>query len=677
MFTAQETQAGHEHEVVLTYKLWQRKFGADPNVLNKTVTLNDASYTVIGVMPRGFDFPSDSNDLWSPLVLPASVASSRSAHMLRVVAKIKDGISIRQAQAEMDQLSRRLGDLYSDTDKGWDVGLQPVRDLFVGDVRAPLLALSAAVGFVLLIACANLANLLLARAGTRRREIAIRVSLGASHARIMRQVLTESVLLSVLGCIAGVLLATWSTGVLVHLFPKNIANLRMPHVDRIPINGLVILFSVMLAVITGLLFGSVPALQARGVSPDADLREGAERAAGSRAAARLRSGLIVTQVSLALVLLVCAGLMIKSFSRLERASLGFNPDHVLTAQIFLPPSRYHTDPERSRFVENALSRIEPLPGVKSAGAVNFLPLSGFWGTLSFQTTSASTAPVPQWPSAHYRIASTDYFHTMQIPLLRGRVFSAQDTAESPLVCVINEALVKRYFNNEDPVGHYLIPDPGGFGKRPWLIVGVIGDVKHFGAAEPINPEVYRPFTQDGFPLIAFTVRTTTEPLAMADAVQNAIWSIDKDQSILSVLPMDDAVAQSSGLRRTSMEILTFFATIALALAAVGIYGVISYLVVRRTREVGVRMALGAQPGDILRMIVGQSFRVVLVGLVLGVAGAYATSRLLTSLLFEVRAVDPLTFSMVVLLLSLASLGAAWFPARRAAQLDPNNALRHE
>ncbi|HVH87555.1 MAG TPA: ABC transporter permease, partial [Terriglobales bacterium] len=611
MFTPEEDQPGHEHVVVLTYKLWQRKFGSDSSILNKTVTLNDTPYIVIGVMPRGFNFPGDVNDIWTPLALRADLSSSRSAHILRVVARIKEGVSMQQAQNDMEQLSSRLAALHPDTDKGWDVFFRPVKNLFVGDVRTPLLALMGAVGFVLLIACANLANLLLARSGSRRREIAIRVSLGASHARIMRQVLTESVLLSLFGSAAGLICAAWSSGLLLHLFPQNIANLRMPHVDKISVGGIVITFSVLLALVTGLLFGMVPALQVRSVSPDTDLREGAERIVGSGSGSRLRPTLVVAQVSLALVLLACAGLMIKSFLRLQRASLGFNPDHVLTMQVVLPQSRYRTDPERSKFVQDALSRIEPLPGVQSAAAVNFLPLSGFWGTLSFQTTLAPNIPVSQWPEADYRIASTDYFRTMQIRVLRGRVFSAQDTAESPLVCVINQTLAQQYFHDEDPVGRYLTPDPGGFGKKPFLIVGVIADVKHFGAAEPTHAELYRPFMQDGFRLIAFTIRTKTEPMALADSVRNAIWSLDKDQSIFRVLPMEDAVAQSSALRRTSMAILAFFAVTALVLAAVGIYGVISFLVIRRTREMGIRMALGARRSDILRMIVGQSLRVVL------------------------------------------------------------------
>jgi len=530
---------------------------------------------------------------------------------------------------------------------------------------------------VLLIACANLANLLLARAGTRRREIAIRVSLGATRSRIMQQVLTESVLLALMGCAAGLICAIWASGALVRLFPQDIANLRMPHVDQIPITGAVIGFSVLLAVLTGVIFGSAPALQLLRISPETDLREGPGRTAASGIGRRFRAGLVVVQVSLALVLLASAGLMIKSFLRLERASLGFNPDRVLTMQVILPKSRYHTDPERSRFVHDALARIETLPGVESAGAVNYLPLSGFWGDLSFQTAASTPAPVAQWPRADYRIASNDYFRTMQIPLVRGRTFNQQDTAESQLVCLINETLARRYFPGVDPVGKFLTPDPNGFGKKPFLIIGVIGDVKHFGAAEDTHAEVYRPFTQDGFPLIAFTVRTGTDPMALADSVSNAVWSVDKDQAIFRVLAMDDAVAQSVTLRRTSMAVLAFFAVIALVLAAVGIYGVISYLVVSRTREVGVRMALGAQRRDILRLIVGQSFRVVLIGVALGLVGAFAGARLLSSLLFQVRPADPLTFLAVAVVLSLVAVGAAWIPARRAAKLDPSKALRYE
>jgi predicted permease len=663
--------------VVLTYKLWQRKFGGDPNILGKSITLSDAPYTVIGVMPRGFNFPAELNDLWTPLALSPATMQSRRSTILRVVARIRDGVTQQQAERDMTQLSQRLAQQYPDTDKGWDVGFQSVRDLFVGGIRTPLLVLMGAVGFVLLIACANVANLLLARAAVRKREIAVRMTLGATRGRIIRQLLTESVLLSLLGCSAGMALAMWASGMLVRLFPNNIANLNIPRVDQISMDGGVVGFAIALAVATGLIFGAAPAFQVSEVSPEMDLKEGDGRTVGSGGSRRLRSLLVMAQVSLAVVLLVCAGLLIKSFVRLQNAGLGFNPDHVLTMYTALPRNRYPDDPARSRFVQNALPRLTALPGVQSAAAVNFLPLSGFWGTISFQPPGAAPAPVPQWPSADYRIASADYFRTLQIPVLRGRGFTEQDTAQSPLVCVINQTLAQRFFANEDPVGKLLTPDPSGFGKVPFLIVGVIGDVKHFGAAEPTHPEVYRPFTQDGSPFVAFTLRTGPEPMSLADASRRAIWDVDKDLAITRVVSMEEAASESTALRRVSTSIFAFFAATALALAALGIYGVVSYLVVRRTREVGVRLALGAQQGDILQLIVGQSFRVAAVGLVVGVAAAMAATRFLATLLFQVGAVDPAIFATVPLLLAAVALLAAWLPARRAAGLDPMVALRYE
>jgi predicted permease len=677
MFTAQEEQPGHNHVVVLTYKIWQHKFGSDRDILGKTLTLNDEPYTVIGVMPRGFNFPGDVDDIWTPIAVPAGAAQSRNARGLRVVARIKDGVTLRQAQQDMEQLSQRLGQQYPDTDKGWDVGFQPVRDMFVGDIRTPLLALMGAVGFVLLIVCANVANLLLARAAGRRKEIAVRVTLGATRGRIVRQLLTESALLALFGCAVGVVLAVWSSGLLLRLFPNNIANLHIPRVEQIPVDTTVVGFSLLLTIVTSAIFGMAPALQVSATSPEADLREDSSRTTGSRGARRLRSALVVAQVSLALVLLVCAGLMVKSFARLQNAGLGLNPDHVLTMQVFLPRNRYKTDPDRSRFVQQSLQAIQNVPGVQSAAAVNFLPLSGFWGTLSFNTPNAAPAPVPQWPKADYRIASQDYFQTMQIPVLRGRGFGTQDTQQSPLVCVINAALAQRYFAGQDPIGKMLTPDPGGFGATPWLIVGVIGDVKHFGAAEAVHPEVYRPFTQDGFPLIAFTVRTGPEPMALADAVRKAIWSVDKDQAIFRVLSMDEAASESSALRRVSMIVFAFFAVTALVLAMLGIYGVLSYLVAQQTHEIGIRMALGATPGDVLRLIVGHGARMVFAGIGLGLLAAFTATRILNGLLYSVHALDPSIFAAMGFLLTVIALLACALPARRAAKVHPMEALRYE
>src|SRR6266568_285899 len=677
MFTREEEQEGHNHVVVLTNKLWVRRFGADRNVLGKTITLSDTPYTVIGVMPRGFNFPAEGNDLWAPLVMPPDAAANRTSVFLRVVARLRDGITMKQAETDIEQLSERLGQQYPDSDKGWSVGFQPVPDLFVGGIRAPLLALAGAVGFVLLIVCANVANLLLARAAARRKEMAIRVALGATRGRLVRQLLTESMMMSLAGCAIGWMLAAWASSLLVRLFPNNIANLNIPRVEQIPIDSAVAGFALLLVVVTGIVFGGVPAFQVSRVSPETDLKEGNGRAAGSSGSQRMRSALVVAQVSLALVLLICAGLMVKSFVRLQNTTLGFNPNHVLTMQVFLPRNRYKTDPERSRFVHDVLAEIHKLPGVESAAAVNFLPLSGFWGTVSFTTPGAAPAPVPQWPTADYRIASDDYFRTMQIPILRGRSFTSADTAQNPPMCIINATLAQRYFANQDAVGKLLTPDPGEFGKTPWLIVGVIGDVKHFGAAEAAHSEVYRPFTQDGFPLIAFTARTGQQPMALANSMRQAIWTVDKDQAIFRALSMEEAAWESSALRRISMIIFAFFAATALALSALGIFGVVAYLVAQRTREIGIRMALGAQRGAIVRMVVGQSFRVSAAGLALGTAAALAATRFLGSLLFQVRALDPMTFVAVPAVLCAVALVAAWAPARRAARVDPIVALRYE
>ena len=676
LFTAEEGTVGHDHVVLLTDRLWRNKFSADPNIIGKSITLSDTPYTVVGVMKASFNFPSDIDDVWTALALPADM-TNRQRGGLRVVARLRDGVTMAQAQSEMDQLSQRLGQRYPDTDKGWDVSFQPVRDMLVGDIRGPLLALGGAVGFVLLIACANIANLLLARGAGRRKEVAIRVALGANRSRVIRQLLTESMLLAGFGCAGGVLLAFWASGLLLQLFPNNIANLNIPQVQSLPLDAGVFAFAIVISLLTGILFGMVPAWQVSGVSPDADLKQGGGRSAADGAGRKLRAALVVAQVSLALVLLVCAGLMIKSFIRLQGSSLGFNPNHVLSLQTFLPRTRYKTDPDRSRFAQSVLDQLKTVPGVQSAGAVNFLPLSGFWGTVSFQTPGMPPAPVAQWPAADYRIASKDYFSTMQIPVLRGRGFTDQDTPQSQLVCIINQTFAQRFFPHEDPVGKFVTPDPDGFGKVPFQIIGVIGDVKHFGAAETTHAELYRPFTQDGFPLIAFTVRTGNDPMAVADAARRAVWSVDKDQAISRVLSMDEAASQSEALRRISTVVLGFFGATALALAVLGIYGVMSYLVSQRTREIGIRVALGAQRHDVLGMVLGQSLTVVLIGLGAGLVAAFFCTRLLTSLLFNVRPFDIATFAAVPFVLCAAAMLASYVPALRAARVDPMQALRYE
>jgi predicted permease len=674
-FLPENEQLGQHRVVILSDHTWRGKFGSDPGVVGRSVMLNDQPFTIIGVMPRDFSFPSDITDVWTPLVIGADIASSRTAQRLRVAARLRDGVTLAQAKAEMAQISVRLAQRYPDTDKGWDVNIERVRDRLSGDVRAPLLALAAAVGFLLLIACVNTANLLLARAALRHREIAVRVALGATRTRIVRQVLTESLLIGVVSCLLGLVFARWESILLVHLFPRNVTNLSIPLVQNIPIDFSVIAFSIGLTLVTSILFGIAPAMHASGVAPLAALKSVSGSVAGG--GRRTRAALVIAEVSIALVLLVCAGLMIKSFSRLQNASLGFNPDHVLTLQAFLSRTHYKSDPERSRFVHDVVSSIEQLPGVQSVGAVNFLPLSGFWGTLQFSLPEFPAAPATQWPEADYRIATDDYFRTMQIPLVRGRGFTAHDTPQSELVCIINDTMARKFFPGKDPVGKLLTANPEVFGPKPFLIVGVVGDVKHFGASEEGHAEVYRPFSQDGFPLVAFVVRTTPDPMTLVEAVRKSILTVDSRQSVFRIVSMDEAAADTMTLRRVSAVIFIFFAVVALFLSVIGIYGVVSYLVAQQTREIGIRIALGAQSSTVLRMILGYSLRVSLVGLVIGVPIALAITRLMGALLFHVRASDPAVFIFVPLLLCAVALVASWVPALRASRVQPLEALRCE
>jgi predicted permease len=674
-FSAEHERLGQHRVVLLSNRVWRDRFGSDTGVIGRSLTLNDQSFVVVGVMPRAFAFPNDVTEIWTPLVIPAEVATSRTLHRLRVVGRLRDELSIREAEADMRQVSRRLGERYPDTDGGWDVALQPVRDLLVGDIRSPLLALAGAVALMLLIACANVANLLVVRAMGRRREIALRLALGASRARVIRQLLTENLLLSGLGCVAGLGLAVWQAKALVMLFPAQIANLHVPIVQRIPIDLPVVAFSVALAMVTGVFFGTVPALQLSGMTPGEDLKGAGGRTTGAAVTSRVRSALIVAQLALALVLLVGAGLMIKSFARLQASSLGFNPDQVLTMQVTLPRSHYRTDTDRRRFVDEVITRMSALPGVASAAAVNYLPLSGFWDILAFKPPNEPPAPVAQWPQADSKIASRDYFRTLQIPLLRGRGFGPEDVAEGQAVCLVNATLARRFFGDRDPVGQSIGVDPDAVGKTFLLIIGVVGDAKHFGAAEDARPEVYRPFSQAGSALIAFTIRTEREPTALAASARDAIWSVDAAQAITRVLTLAEAASQSTALRRTGTVVFVFFAAVALSLAAMGVYGVVSFLVEQRTREVGIRVALGAQRSAIVRMVLAENLRIALVGLTLGVAIAAAATRSLNAFLFDVQPFDPAVFTLVPVLLVGACLAASWIPARRAAGVQPVDALR--
>jgi putative ABC transport system permease protein len=675
-FTAEEDRPGAGKVVVLSHKLWQRRFGGNADVVGQSITLSGEPYTVIGVMPAGFRHPQ-MVEMWTPIALDPSMMSNRNATMLRVMARLKPGATIKQAQTEIAAIARRLEEQYPATNAGKSVKLESLREGYAGDIQLPLKVLMLAVIFVLLIACANVANLLLARSVARQKEIAIRIALGASRMRIIRQFLTESVLLSLMGGTLGLLLALWSTGILVGLFPNNIANLSIPQVENIPIDAKALAFTLLISLVTGIVFGLVPALQSAKFGLNDILKEAGKSSMTSRRGGRLRDLLVVAEMAMALVLLVGAGLLIKSFLQLQQGDLGLDPKNVLTAQVMLPSYKYSDVQKRRSFVRDVITRLEGLPGVQSVGATNFLPLTGFWGSLSF-TIEGQPAPAPgEEPEADNRIATENYFRTMGIGLVRGRQFTDADRDGAPKVAIINESLARRFFQNEDAVGRRLNL---GDASEPdmWEIVGVVRDVKSFGLSEETHMDIYRPYNQLTFPLIAFTIRAASDPASMVAAVRNEVWSVDKDQPFFSkVLPMEQLASDSITLRRVSMLLLGAFATLALILAVLGIYGVMNYSVTQRTQEIGIRLALGASRGDVFKLVVRQGMLLAVAGVGIGLLSAFAVTRLMSSLLYGVGATDPLTFVVIPLILTGVALVACFVPARRATKVDPMVALRYE
>jgi predicted permease len=674
-FTVEEDHPGADRVVVLGYSLWQSKFGGDRSVVGKAIVLDGQSYTVLGIMRPGFNYPG-SSDFWVPIALePADMANRRRPY-LRPVARLKPGVTLEQANADLVNVATRLQEEYPETNASRSAIVEPIRQLYVGDIEPALLALLGAAGFVLLIACTNLANLLLAHSAGRRKEFAVRIALGATRGRLLGQLLAESTLLSLAGGLLGLLLVFCSQGTLLKLFPNDIANLNIPRIDAIPVDSGVVAFALLLGVFTGVLFGLLPALHTSAGEVYETLKEGG-RSGSVAGRERTRSVLVIAEMALSLVLLAGAGLMIKTFLRLEGTSLGFNPDHVLTAQLLLPDNKYPKLEDRARFLQETLARITALAGVQSAGAVAFAPLSGFWGATNFTLEGLPAAPGSVARQADFNLVSPSYFRTMQVPLILGRDFEAGDSVHAAEVVLINQSMARQFWPQQNPVGRRLNPDPAMFGNTTWEIVGVVGDIKHFGVAEPTHPTIYRPFAQESFPLIAFAIRTQLPPETLAKAVRQAIWSVDQDQPISKVITMDAAAAESVTLRKISMILLAGFAGLAVFLAVVGLYGVMAHLVAQRTQEIGVRMALGARPKDISRLVALQGLRLAAAGVVFGTAAALALTRLLASLLFGVRPQDPATLTGVALLLSGVAWLASYMPARRAAKVDPMVALRYE
>lgn len=674
-FAADEDQKGREFVAVLSHSLWQRRFNRDPGIINRKITLNGESFTVVGVMPQNFFFPEREVELWLPWAMEEGQASGRGDHYFRLVARLKSGVTREQANAEAEAIAGRLAAEYPRTNEGLGFVVNSFHQDYVGDLRQPILILFAAVGLVLLIACANVANLLLAQATTRRREIAIRLALGASRWAIARQLLTESLLLAIAGGFLGVLGAVWGVEALAKLLPESLSKLQAISVD-----SRVFLFTGGVTILTALAFGVIPALHAARANPGDALAETGRDIAGGLSGRYLRRVLVIAEVALAVVLLAGAGLLIRSFHRLNQVDLGFNPNNLLTMRMVLPMPKYRQADTRRAFYDDLLRRVHEIPGVEAAGINTRLPLSTSGLKFSFSIEGQTMPSDSNLPFAIYRVVNPDYFRAMGIPLQRGRVFDTRDSAESTPVFLVNRRLAEQFWPGEDPTGKRLKVGPAD-SPNPWVtVIGVVGDVRQAGLYGEQMAELYAPYAQERRSWMSprdLVVRTSGDAASLAGAVREAVWQVDKDQPVSNVRTMDQVFAAAVSRERFQTLLLGLFAALALVLACVGLYGVISYAVAQRTHEIGIRMALGAQPGDVLRLVLQQGMTLTFAGLVFGIAGALAVTRVMSDLLFGVTATDTLTFISVGVLLIVVAFLACYVPARRATKVDPLIALRYE
>ncbi len=660
--------------VVLGHSLWVKHFNSDPNIVGKAIPLSGNVYTIIGVMPARFTSPRETTEAWTPVHVSNAVAANfRGVHFLRTYGRLAPGASLDQARSEMQTIDKNLAAQYPADNKNRATVLIPLHERVVGESRRSLLILFAAVSLVLLIACANFANLLLARSAEREREFTIRTALGAGRWRLIRQLLTESVLVSLAGGVLGLILAIWGTSLLVALQPEN-----LPRVDEIGIDARVLGFTLGLSLLTGIVFGLLPAWSVSRANVNEALKEGGRGASAGAARQRLRSAFVIVELAVALVLLVGAGLLLKTFSKLRSVDPGFTPDHLATMRIELPEARYKEVGPQTRFRTQVLDRINSLPGVQAA-MISELPLSGDSLDHDFVIDGRPDIAPGDEPSLETRSVMGDYFHAMGIPLQKGRDFGPQDFVDkAPLVGIANEAMVRQYFSNEEPLGKRVRWVRNA--TVQWItIVGVVGDVKHFGLDVPELPALYSPYTQIApwKRWMTLVARTQSDAAGMIQPIKEQVWKVDSQLPLTKVSTMDEVTAESFAARRFNMLLLSIFAVLALVLSAVGIYGVMSYAVTQRTQEIGIRMALGAQTSDVLKLVIKNGMTLIVIGVVLGLAGAIAATRLLTTLLFGVTPTDTMTYAVVSLVLIGVALLACYLPALRATKVDPLVALRYE
>jgi putative ABC transport system permease protein len=676
IFLPEENQTGRGRVAVLSQSFWQTHFASDPNIIGRTILLDSLSYSVVGVIPTRSVFPTSSDPkaqpkLWTPLAWTDAERAVRGNHNYLVIARLRSGADVKQAGAEMSTISSRLELQYPADDKGWGATVVPLREQLVGDVRPALMVLLGAVGFVLLIACANVANLVLVKTLARQKEIAIRTALGASSVRVARQILSETLLLALTGGVLGLVFAHFGVKLIVAFLAQS-----LPRTTDITVDGWVLAFTLVISLLTGLVAGLVPAVRASKSNLNDSLKQGLGRTDADSGGNRTRSVLVVSEVALSLVLLIGAGLMIRSLSRLRNVDPGLDSHNVLTMSFALSSTKYNKPIQQIGFYDQLLQRVRALPGVVSAGAIDSLPLGGGGSIQPVAIEGRPQVPMSEQPEVAVRVVEPGFIATMRIPLLQGRQLSSSDLVDRPAVIVVSESMAQRFWPGQNPIGKRLTMTFSP--ERSREVVGVVGDVKGDGldVLDPVAT-LYVPLAQQPTPFMSLAVRTSSPPGTLTSAISNAVHEVDREQPVVGVITMDDILADSLSHQRFNMLLLSTFSGLALLLAAIGIYSVLAYSVRRRMGEIGVRMALGAQRADILRMILGQGTRLALIGTGIGIVAALGLTRLTASQLFGVTATDPVTFLSVAALIILVALAACYIPARRATRVDPMVALRYE